>query len=83
MVDTVNKSRLLWACRRGMLELDSLFMPFVNEVYDQLPDPEKETFQRLLACQDPQLFAWFMGNKACPDPDLMKMIDAILKHVKV
>lgn len=82
MVETVNKSRLLWACRRGMLELDSLFMPFVNEVFDLLEDADKVTFQRLLACDDPLLFAWFMGNKPCPDPDLAKMIDVILKHVK-
>ena len=82
MLDTVNKSRLLWACRRGMLELDSLFMPFVNEVYDLLPDVEKKTFQRLLNCEDVQLFAWFMGSKPCPDPDLRKMIGVIRKHVK-
>ena len=83
MVEAVNKSRLLWACRRGMLELDTIFMPFVNEAFDLLSDADKETFQRLLDCEDPQLFAWFMGNKLCPDPDLVKMIDVILKHAKV
>ena len=81
MTDTVNRSRLLWACRRGMLELDTLFMPFVNEVYDHLPDAEKRTFERLLDCEDPLLFSWFMGNKECPDPDLVKMMNAIRKHV--
>ena len=83
MVETVNKSRLLWACRRGMLELDTLFVPFVNEAFDLLSDADKNNFQRLLTCEDPLLFSWFMGNKPCPDPDLAKMIDAILKHVKV
>ena len=83
MVELVDKSRLLWTCRRGMLELDTLFMPFVDEEYDLLSDADKETFQRLLSCDDPQLFSWFMGNKPCPDPELVKMIDAILKHVKV
>ncbi|MCW8996005.1 MAG: succinate dehydrogenase assembly factor 2, partial [Psychromonas sp.] len=66
MVEAVNKSRLLWACRRGMLELDTLLMPFVNEKYDRLSDSEKETFQRLLSCEDSLLFSWFMGNKSCP-----------------
>ena len=83
MVETVNKSRLLWDCRRGMLELDTLFVPFVNEAFDRLPDADKKIFQRLLECEDPLLFTWFMGNKSCPDPDLAKMIDVILKHVKV
>ena len=82
MPDTMSKSRLLWACRRGMLELDTLIMPFVNEVYELLPDAEKLTFQRLLECEDPQLFTWFMGNKQCPDPELLKMIGAIRAHVK-
>lgn len=83
MVEIVKKSRLLWDCRRGMLELDTLFMPFVNEVYDSLSDTDKKTFQRLLDCEDPLLFTWFMGNKLCPDPELVKMINAIRNHVKV
>ena len=82
MTEIVNKSRLLWSCRRGMLELDTLFMPFVNEKYDLLSIDDKVLFQRLLDCEDPQLFTWFMSNKPCPDPDLVKMINAILKHVK-
>jgi antitoxin CptB len=83
VTEIVNKSRLLWSCRRGMLELDTLFLPFFNEAYDQLSDTDKKAFQRLLECDDPLLFSWFMGNKACSDPDLVRMIDAIRKHVKV
>jgi antitoxin CptB len=82
MTETVNKSRLLWSCRRGMLELDTLFFPFFNEAYDLLSDTDKKIFQRLLECDDHLLFSWFMGNKPCSDPDLVKMIDVIRKHVK-
>ena len=78
----MNKSRLLWACRRGMLELDTLFTPFVNDVYEQLGSTDKKTFQRLLTSQDAQLFAWFMGSQSCSDPDLAKMINAIRAHIK-
>ncbi|WP_220718540.1 FAD assembly factor SdhE [Agarivorans litoreus] len=78
-----NKSRLKWACRRGMLELDVLFMPFVDEAYDELSDEQKLTFTRLLACDDPDLFAWFMGHKECEDAELAAMVDVILKRVKV
>ncbi len=83
MTEVVNKSRLLWACRRGMLELDVLFIPFVNEAFDQLSYAEQLTFQRLLTCEDPELFAWFMGHKSCPDSELAKIVDVILKRVKV
>jgi len=83
MAEVVSKSRLLWACRRGMLELDVLFMPFVNDAYDDLPDLDKITFQRLLSCEDPELFSWFMGHQVCPDLALQQMINVILKRVKV
>ena len=78
-----NKARLKWACRRGMLELDVLFMPFVDEGYDQLNEVEKVTFERLLTEQDPELFAWFMGHEICEDAELNAMVQLILKRVKV
>ncbi len=71
-------NRLKWACRRGMLELDVLFLPFVEQAFDTMSFSEKETFERLLTCDDPDLFAWFMGHKPCKDPDLSAMV----KHVK-
>ena len=78
-----NKARLRWACRRGMLELDVLFMPFVEEAYEFLSEPDKAIFERLLECQDPELFAWFMGHEKCEDTELNAMVQFILKRVKV
>jgi antitoxin CptB len=78
-----NKPRLRWACRRGMLELDVLFMPFVEEAYDALSVEDKATFERLLVCQDPELFAWFMGHEICEDKELNAMVQFILQRVKV
>ena len=80
---TDNKPRLRWACRRGMLELDVLFMPFVEEAYDSLSDENKNIFERLLECQDPELFAWFMGHEICEDQELNSMVQFILQRVKV
>ena len=80
---TDNKPRLRWACRRGMLELDVLFMPFVEEVYDLLSTKDKQVFERLLTEQDPELFAWFMGHKVCEDKELNDMVQLILGRVKV
>lgn len=78
-----NKPRLRWACRRGMLELDVLFLPFVDEAYDQLSEPQKATFERLLEGDDPDLFAWFMGHQKCKDAELNDMVQLILNRVKV
>ena len=76
-------NRLKWACRRGMLELDVMFLPFVEEAFDDLTFEEQEVFERLLTCDDPDLFAWFMGHQQCDDPVLAKMVDHVLHRVKV
>ncbi|MFT5676551.1 MAG: antitoxin CptB [Paraglaciecola sp.] len=76
-------SRLKWATRRGMLELDLLFMPFVEQGFHQLSDPQKETFERLLTSDDPDLYAWFMGHQKCEDVEFKSLIEHILSRVKV
>lgn len=70
-------ARTRWACRRGMLELDIILMPFVDNHYPDLPDIEKLAFQRLLEGDDPQLFAWFMGHEKCEDTELNTLIRKI------
>jgi antitoxin CptB len=78
-----NKARIKWACRRGMLELDVLFMPFVEQAYDNLTVADQTTFERLLSSEDPDLFAWFMGHQTCPDQELNAMVQLILNRVKI
>lgn len=83
MFDKKRVSRLRWACRRGMLELDVLFMPFVETGFDALSETQKLAFERLLTSDDPDLFAWFMGHQHCADAELAAMIKHILSRVKV
>ncbi|MCV5902066.1 succinate dehydrogenase assembly factor 2, partial [Escherichia coli] len=35
------KARIKWACRRGMLELDVVIMPFFEECFDALNEQEQ------------------------------------------
>lgn len=77
------KPRLRWACRRGMLELDVLLAPFVEEGYDALSLQQKKDFERLLAADDPDLFAWFMGHAKATDPALHALVKVILDRVRV
>ncbi|ABZ75643.1 protein of unknown function DUF339 [Shewanella halifaxensis HAW-EB4] len=67
-------SRVKWACRRGMLELDVLFQPFVEEHYEAMSVEDKIVLVKLLECEDPELFAWFMGHEVCPTPAFAEMI---------
>lgn len=62
MLNPSEKSCLKWACRRGMLELDVIFMPFFEHEFDGLGEAEQRTFIRLLECEDPELFRWCMGH---------------------
>ncbi|MEM5497045.1 succinate dehydrogenase assembly factor 2 [Paraglaciecola mesophila] len=76
-------ARLKWACRRGMLELDVIFMPFVEEGFNDLSEADKVIFESLLTCDDPDLYAWLMGHQACNNPDYKRLIDHILSRVRV
>lgn len=73
-MELMNIARVRWACRRGMLELDVLLQPFIETHYEAMTDDDKKTFIRLLACEDPEIFAWFMGHEQCQDPLLADMI---------
>ncbi len=83
MFSPKRRARLRWACRRGMLELDVLLLPFVDEAFDDLDDDKQEAFERLLTSDDPDLFAWFMGHQVCEDPELAEMVSIIVNRVKV
>ncbi|MBN8445838.1 MAG: succinate dehydrogenase assembly factor 2 [Gammaproteobacteria bacterium] len=83
MSELMIKPRLRWACRRGMLELDVLLAPFVEEGYDALTLEQKHIFERLLAADDPDLFSWFMGHARSKDAELQALVELILKRVKV
>ena len=64
--------RLLWQCRRGLLELDLLLSRFLVERYPELSAAEQHQFRRLLEYPDPTLLAWIQGQE--PSPDSLKNI---------
>ena len=76
------KKRLWWHSRRGMLELDVLLLPFLEEVYDTLNEEDKERYRNLLDCEDPDLFKWFMKNGRSDNPEHQHMVDMIVNRVQ-
>ena len=73
----MNKNRLLWASRRGMLELDLILTPFVENVYDTLSKDDQLRFEVLLECEDQTLFMWFMQRENPSDPNMERIIKII------
>ncbi|MCW9698937.1 MULTISPECIES: FAD assembly factor SdhE [unclassified Avibacterium] len=76
-MEKYNKFRLEWDCRRGMLELDKVIMPFFQQHFDDLDEQQKATFVRLLSATDLQLFSWFFNRKPAPDLELQQMVSYI------
>ena len=73
----MNKNRLVWASRRGMLELDLILAPFVENVYDSLTEDDQLRFEVLLECEDQTLFMWFMQREQPIDPNMQRILQTI------
>lgn len=81
-VSTLSLTKLQWACRRGMLELDVLLGNFLNEAYLDLIDEDKQSFIDLLSYGDPDLFSWLLGSEKPQEAHLIKIIEAIRQHAR-
>ncbi|UXZ24312.1 succinate dehydrogenase assembly factor 2 [Pseudomonas sp. YeP6b] len=82
MVEEVEINRLYWHSRRGMLELDVLLVPFTREVYKSLNEVDRKLYERLLTCEDQDMFGWFMERAESEDPELQRMVRKILDRVQ-
>jgi len=76
----LSAARLHWRSRRGLRELDLLFLPFVEEAYATLPPAEQQAYQRLLAEEDTELLLWMTGRAAPLDPELSGIVAKIRAH---
>lgn len=74
----MDHNRLRWASRRGMLELDLLLTTFVERGYARAGAADQARFERLLACEDQDLFGWLMGRTEAPDADLRAIVALVL-----
>ena len=80
MVREDDHQRMRWASRRGMLELDLVLAPFVENVYPTLGEAERACYQRLMAREDQELFAWFLRKDTPEDPALAQLVERIVTH---
>ena len=74
----MDKNRLLWASRRGMLELDLILQPFAENVYSQLPLDDQRRYEQLLECEDQDLFSWLLRSKVPEDAQIRQIVDIVL-----
>lgn len=74
----MDKNRLLWASRRGMLELDLILQPFAENVYAQLTPDDQQRYEQLLECEDQDLFSWLLRSKVPEDAQIRQIVDIVL-----
>jgi antitoxin CptB len=77
-----NIRRLTWQSRRGMLELDLLFVPFMEEAFRDLAVEDQDCFVKLLECEDQDLFVWLMEREKPEDTDMQRIVRIILDRVQ-
>lgn len=75
-------NRIVWGSRRGMLELDLILLPFVQERYRDLPEREQVLFQQLLACEDQDMFAWLLHRVEPDEPALTHIVQLVRQHAR-
>ena len=66
------KRRLVWHCRRGTRELDTMLERFLTHRYDQADEDCRKAFERLLELPDPELHDVLSGAVAVNDPAIEK-----------
>ena len=70
-------ARLRWACRRGMLELDLLLLPFFEQVFAKLNQQEQKLFEQLLGCNDQELYNWLIKHESVTYPELASLVERV------
>ena len=73
----MQKGRLKWALRRGMLELDLVLEAFYQNGYADLEPKEKNLFHVLLESSDPELQQWLLNQEPHSITDMEVLIEKI------
>ncbi len=81
LLEKSSKSRLYWQCRRGMLELDTLLIGFMDSKYSGLDHHYQLVFETILTNSDPLLLDYLMGNTIPADKDVAYVIKQIQEAV--
>lgn len=73
----MDKNRLFWGSRRGMLELDLILLLFLENVYPGLPQDDKELYWQLLESEDQDMYAWLINRENPQDAGLQRIVEIV------
>ena len=64
-----------------MLELDYMLQHYFQRCFDQLNRKQQDAFEKLLGCEDDQLFRYLFGGLKPLQKELADVIESIRTHV--
>lgn len=82
MIADQDYKRLCWASRRGMLELDLMLVPFVEQRFKDLSPEDQQRYIDLMESEDNDLFAWLLGRQLPEDEHRRGIILQIIDYAK-
>lgn len=74
LIDPNHKAKLIWQCRRGMLELDLILARFTEKQFAGFSEEQLVLFEQLLTYPDPDLYTWLMGYG---EPETTEMVNFV------
>lgn len=77
MIDDDDTRRMRWASRRGLLELDLLLAPFMDQCFAGLAQPLRNQYRELMSCEDQQILNWIMGREIPAPTEFEDIVQAI------
>jgi antitoxin CptB len=78
MITDVEYRKIYWHSRRGMLELDLILIPFVENHLRNISAEEQQFYVRFLEEEDNDMFSWFMRAEVSQKPEIANMVEIIL-----
>lgn len=73
----VEAKRMLWRCRRGLLELDIVLERFVARHYATLPPQALQCLDTLLDYPDNELWELIVGKQNSKQPDEQALLKVL------
>lgn len=81
--DPVNRARLRWRARRGLLENDLMLTRFLDAHEETLSDEEVDAFSRLMDISDNELMDLLMGKTEPKDQLDLPQVKALLTRLRL
>lgn len=69
-----------WRSRRGLLELDLILVPFVDNCFARLPERLRRDYLDLLTADDVDAYVWLTSSESAPSR-YKKIVDVVKKSV--